>query len=102
MQPADNVAEPKDPVGASCDVCMEGSADIELDNSTRASCLTSSVEGACTVVTCQSKGSPAGTVQASRPFSNSLDGALAYYETTIRKRGPTGAIGVGLARQEDL
>ena len=98
MQPADNVAEPKDPVGASCDVCMEGSADIELDNSTRASCLTSSVEGACTVVTCQSKGSPAGTVQASRPFSNSLDGALAYYETTIRKRGPTGAIGVGLAR----
>ena len=45
-----------------------------------------------------SEGSPAGTVQASRPFSSSVDGPIAYFEAAIRKRGPTGAIGVGLAR----
>ena len=45
-----------------------------------------------------SEGSPAGTVQASRPFSSSVDGPIAYFEAAIRKWVPTGAIGVGLAR----
>ena len=58
-----------------------------------------------TVVTCESEpeGSQdddhavAGTVQASRPFSISVDGPIAYFEAAIRKWVPTGAIGVGLA-----
>jgi hypothetical protein len=100
MQPAD-ATETDVPDDADADVlmeCLDESADLELDVRTRASCLTSSVEGSCTIVTCQREGNPAGTVQASRPFSRSTDGPLAYFETTIRKRGPTGAIGVGLAR----
>jgi len=100
MLPQDTTKEAEDSAtGASSgDVCMQGGADLELDIRTRAPCLAISVEGSTTVVTCQSKGSPAGTVQASRPFSNAVDGPIAYFEAAIRKRGPTGAIGVGLAR----
>ena len=97
LQPGDTVKVVKEG-SSSEDVCMAGNADIELDLSTRAQCLTITVDASNTVVTCQSKGSPAGTVQASRGFSSTLDGPLAYYEAAIRKRGPTGAIGVGLAR----
>jgi hypothetical protein len=98
MQPGDVVKEAKEASAGGSDVCMEGSFDLELDIRTRAPCLNVTVEGNATIVTCQSKGSPAGTVQASRPFSSSRDGSVAYFEAAIRKRGPTGAIGVGLAR----
>ena len=98
MQPQDTTKEAEDPGASGGDVSMQGGADLELDIRTRAPCLTVNVEGSTTVVACQSKGSPAGTVQASRPFSSSVDGPIAYFEAAIRKRGPTGAIGVGLAR----
>jgi len=106
MQPGDTLTgDNKDSDATNGDVCMDGAdvdldirRHVELDIRTRAPCLTMSTEATGPVVTCQSKGSPAGTVQSSRPFSKIIDGHLAYYEAAIRKRGPNGAIGVGLAR----
>lgn len=71
---------------------------LDLDNTTLASCLTLHDEGGKTVITCCKKGSPAGTVQAKRAFSQGADGPLAYFEVLIKRKGPLGAIGVGLAR----
>ena len=77
-----------------------GAPPLGLDPASRAACLTVAEEqgGEEMVVTCAARGSPAGTVQATRDFSPAADGALAYFEVLVRKRGPSGAIGVGVAR----
>ena len=83
---------------------VAASRPLELDMATVASCLTvtSDVDagrGNTATVTCTKKGSPAGTVQANRAFCEGADGPVAYFEVTVKKRGPSGAIGVGLARE---
>ena len=100
LQPA---APLKTPSKQHAPVVTSSSRALELDQASVANCLSvtpdpSLSRGGVATVTCNKKGSPAGTVQANRAFSESLDGPVAYYEVTVKKRGPSGAIGVGLAR----
>eukprot|EP00960_Hanusia_phi_P037273 752839-Hanusia_phi.AAC.3 len=76
MFPTEGICEKESGDVDQADVKMEENLEITLDPATKASCLSISQDGNDLVVTCISKGSPAGTVQANRAFSRSLDGPV--------------------------
>lgn len=76
MLPSESIREKMTSDTDAADVKMDESVEIALDPTTQASCLSVSEDGNNLVVTCISKGSPAGTVQANRAFSRSIDGPV--------------------------